>query len=149
MSSLEHMRYCSNCGAEYRDEATKCSDCPGARLVSADELRSLGITPITEVDHRRFVRVVQVDDPLTAQRLTRLLEEARIPVIVRDPRGGTVDFLTTGISQDWWELSVPRAKVDAARRVLASVHPASKAERAELEKEAEREALEAPPPTPN
>lgn len=143
------MRYCSNCGSEYLDDATECSDCPGAKLVSAQELKRLGVVPITEIDTRRFVRVAQIEDPLTAQLLTRLLENANIPVLTRDPRGGTVDSLTTGISQDWWELSVPRRNVQEAKRLLSLERQVLRDERADAEEAAEREALESAPPSPS
>lgn len=145
------MRYCSNCGSEYVEDATECSDCPGARLVSSEELRALGVPRSTEFDQRRFVRLAHVEDALTAQLLTRRLEEAGIPVLSTDPRGGTVDTLTTGISQDWWELRVQRSKLEAAQQLLADERELLRERRddADLERLAEQEALSSPPPTPH
>lgn len=138
------MRYCSNCGAEYRDEATSCVDCPTGELVSAAELHRRGRLGLTERDPRRFVRVTVAEDLLTAEELAQVLESSGIPVLTLDGRGGTVDVLTTGVVNDWWELRVPSRDVARAQALVTDTRQRLLATRAEAEEAAEEEALAAP-----
>lgn len=133
------MRYCSNCGSEYLDTATQCSDCPEARLVSAEELRREGKVPLTELDIRRLVPVAQVEDPFTSDALVAALRAEGIPVLERAPRSGVVDSLTTGVVDPWWELRVPRAHSARAVRIIESAGRRLEAQRKDAEAAAEIE----------
>jgi hypothetical protein len=130
------MRYCINCGSEYEDSVRECTDCPGSALVDAAAMRQAGVPLAGERDRRTFVRVGSAEDLLSADDYVQVLEEARIPVISRAHRGGTVDALTTGLVMDWWEILVPEEHVAQATALLAR-------ERATLEATAEEAALAA------
>ena len=140
------MRYCSNCGSEYLDAATKCSDCPGAALVSAEELQRAGKVPLTELDIRRLVPVAQVEDSFTSDALVSELRAEGIPVLERAPRSGVVDSLTTGVVDPWWELRVPRAHSARAVRIIETAGRRLEAQRKDAEAAAERE-YDRPPST--
>jgi hypothetical protein len=144
------MKYCVKCGSEYQDNVTECADCPGTALVDAEGMRQRGLPLPGQLDTREFVRVGAADDMLTADDYVQLLEDAGIPVIAHAHRGGTVDALTTGVVQDWWEVLVPREHVARATELLAREQAtlaatADEAARAAEEEERETEA-EAPPP---
>ncbi|NOK36910.1 hypothetical protein HMI49_27250 [Corallococcus exercitus] len=151
------MRYCARCGSEYQDSVVDCTDCPNhPPLVSAEEMRERGLPLPHELDQRRFVRAGIADDPVTAQVFVDVLEENRIPLIVRPGRSGVVDELTTGNLLPWWELLVPdtsqaRAAVlleEVKIQALASADEASRAaEEEELEDEQSRQAsMDSAPP---
>lgn len=144
------MKYCVNCGSEYEDGVTECSDCPGSALVDATAMRQRGLPLPGERDKRTFVRAGTAEDPLTAEDFVQVLEAARIPVISHAHRGGTVDGLTTGMVQDWWEILVPEEHVAQASALLAREQASlaaseDEAVRAAEEEERETEAT-APPP---
>ncbi|RKG74866.1 hypothetical protein D7W79_21750 [Corallococcus exercitus] len=151
------MRYCARCGSEYQDSVVDCTDCPNhPPLVSAEEMRERGLPLPHELDQRRFVRAGIADDPVTAQVFVDVLEENRIPLIVRPGRSGVVDELTTGNLLPWWELLVPdtsqaRAAVlleEVKIQALASADEAGRAaEEEELEDEQSRQAsMDSAPP---
>jgi hypothetical protein len=144
------MKYCISCGSEYEDSVTECSDCPGNGLVDATVMRQRGLPLPGERDQRTFVRAGTAEDPLTAEDYVQVLEEARIPVIAHAHRGGTVDALTTGIVQDWWEILVPQEHLSQAVSLLAREQASLAASEDEAilaaeEEERETEAM-APPP---
>ena len=135
------MRYCSECGSEYQDSATACSDDPGAPLLSADEMRARGLQMQTERDTRRFVRVGSAEDPLTAEAFVRALQERGIPVMSRTRHGGTADVITSGVNHPWWEVLVPDTHADLAARTIVEERARLDAEGPEAEAAAEAEAL--------
>lgn len=144
------MKYCVKCGSEYQDNVTECADCPGTALVSEEVMRQRGLPLPGQRDTREFVRVGTADDMLTADDYVQLLEDAHIPVIAHAHRGGTVDALTTGVVNDWWEVLVPREHAARAAELISREQAAlaATAEEAALaaeEEERETEA-EAPPP---
>ena len=144
------MRYCVNCGSEYEDGVTQCADCPGSELVDAATMRQRGLPLPGEHDQRTFARAGTAEDPLTAQFYVQVLEAARIPVISHAHRGGTVDALTTGLVQDWWEILVPDQHVEQAMALLSREQAARAASQEEAARAAEEEEGEtgarAPPP---
>lgn len=144
------MKYCVNCGSEYEDSVTECSDCPGSALVDAPTMRQSGKPLPGERDERTFVRAGTAEDPLTAEAYMQVLEAARIPVIAHAHRGGTVDVLTTGIVQDWWEILVPEDELSRAVPLLSREQDALAATEDEAVAAAEEEEREteaqAPPP---
>ena len=81
------------------------------------------------------------EDLLTAEELAQVLESAGIPVLTLDGRGGTVDVLTTGVVNDWWELRVPSRDVARAQVLVTETRQRLLATRAEAEQAAEEEAL--------
>ncbi|HSP80037.1 MAG TPA: hypothetical protein VLQ93_16020, partial [Myxococcaceae bacterium] len=101
------MKYCMQCGSEYKDDVVECADCPGSMLVGEEAIRQRHIPLPSDRDTRKFVRAGTAEDPLTADDYVRLLEAERIPVFSRPRRAGTVDALTSGSMTPWWELMVP------------------------------------------
>src|SRR5579871_6863156 len=106
------MKYCPQCGSEYRDEVARCAD-DDVDLVGAAEMKSRGLALPGERDTRRFTRVGTAEDPLSAERYVAALTEAKIPAFARPRRAGSVDGLTSAISGPWWEIVA--ADTDAAR----------------------------------
>jgi len=139
------MKYCLQCGSEYQDEVKECTDCPGSALVDAETLRQRHIAVSGEADTRKFVRAAIAEDPLTAEDFVALLEKERMPVFCRPRRTGTVDVLTTGALEPWWEIMVGEEHLARATQLLAqekarlddtSADAARAAEEEELETEA-------------
>jgi len=100
------MKYCGECGAEYKDTVTECADCGGKEMVTAAELKTRGIPNPSERDTRKFVRAGNAEDPLSSEQFVRVLEAENIPVFARPRRGGSVDALSTA-ALPWWEILVP------------------------------------------
>jgi hypothetical protein len=111
------MKYCGDCGAEYVDTTTECSDCGGKELVSAEELKSRGVPSPNERDTRKFVRAGTAEDPLSSEQFVTVLEEEKIPVFARPRRAGSVDAITTP-SMPWWEILVPEEFAARAEQLI-------------------------------
>ncbi|RKH58665.1 DUF2007 domain-containing protein [Corallococcus llansteffanensis] len=147
------MRYCARCGSEYQDSVVDCTDCPNhPPLVSAEEMRERKLPLPHELDKHRFVRAGIADDPVTAQVFADVLDEQRIPLIVRPGRSGVVDELTTGNLLPWWELLVPDTDQARAAALLEEVKiqglaTADEAGRAAEEEEREGELGQMPADT--
>lgn len=120
------MKYCTQCGSEYEDSVTRCADDDSTEFVSREELHQRGLHAVGERDTRKFVRAGSAEDPLTAERFTRTLDEAGIPVFARPRRAGTVDLITSGVPAPWWEILVPEEQLAEATRLVER-------ERAEIE----------------
>ncbi len=112
------MKYCTQCGSEYEDSATKCTDDGSVEFVSREELHRRGLFASGERDTRKFVRVGSAEDPLTAERFTRALDEAGVPVFARPRRAGTVDLITSGVPAPWWEILVPEEQLAEGTRII-------------------------------
>ena len=139
------MKYCMQCGSEYQDGVKVCADCPGSALVDAETMRQRHIPLPGEGDTRKFVRAITAEDPLTAEDYVRVLEIERIPVFSRPRRTGSVDVLTTGFLEPWYEIMVGEEHLERAMQLLAqekarldstSDDAARAAEEEELETEA-------------
>ena len=55
---------------------------------------------------------------LSAETLTRLLQEQSIPVFARPRRAGTVDVITSGNPHPWWEILVPEEHAERAGALI-------------------------------
>ncbi len=139
------MKYCLQCGSEYQDGVKECTDCPGSALVDAETVSQRHVAISHEADTRKFVRAAIAEDPLTAEDFVALLEKERIPVFCRPRRTGSVDMLTTGALEPWWEIMVGEEHLAQATQLLAqeklqldatSDDAARAAEEEELETEA-------------
>jgi hypothetical protein len=89
------------------------------------------------------------EDPLTAEDFVRLLETNQIPVFSRARRAGTVDMLTTGNPQPWWEILVPEEHAARATELLAQEKEnldATSEEAAQAAEDEERETEQASAP---
>jgi hypothetical protein len=144
------MKYCMQCGSEYQDGVKECADCPGSLLVDAETMRQRHVALPGEKDTQKFVRAATAEDPLTADDFVALLERERIPVFSRPRRAGTVDVLTTGALEPWWEIMVPEEYQQRAIQLLSreeSTLESTAAEAALAAEEEERETeVSAPPP---
>ncbi len=145
------MKYCLQCGSEYQDGVKECADCPGSALVDAETMRQRQVAlPGEQQDTQRFVRAATAEDPLTADDFVAVLEKEQIPVFSRPRRTGTVDVLTTGALEPWWEIMVPEEYQERAIQLLSREISSLEATSAEAAAAAEEEELEtevtAPPP---
>src|SRR5712664_2586510 len=77
------MRYCLQCGSEYRDEIKQCTDCGSKELVQAEQMQGRSQPLPHRVDLRQFVVAGTAEDPLSAEREVQLLQAAGIPAILR------------------------------------------------------------------
>jgi len=137
------MRYCLQCGSEYRDEIKQCADCGSTQLVRAEEIQRRGQRLPHHVDMRQFVVAGTAEDPLSAEREVQLLRAADIPAILRARGGGTIDNLTTPAAP-WWEILAPQESVARAAELIREDRAqleadADEATRAAEEEEAEQE----------
>jgi hypothetical protein len=144
------MKYCMQCGSEYQDGVKECADCPGSTLVDAEAMRQRHIPLPGEGDTRKFVRAATAEDPLTADDYVHLLETEQIPVFARPRRTGTVDVLTTGVLEPWWEIMVGEEYLERATQLLLREKAeldatADEAARAAEEEELATEATSPPP----
>lgn len=113
------MKYCMQCGSEYQEGVAECADCPGNVLVDAEAMRQRHIPLPGEGDTRKFVRAATAEDPFTAEDYVRLLEIQQIPVFIRPRRAGSVDMLTTGALEPWWEIMVGEEFLERAVGLIA------------------------------
>lgn len=134
------MKYCVECGSEYVDSVTQCADDGSTELVSLEEMHRRGLPTAEERDTRKFVRAGTVEDPLSAETLTRLLQEQSIPVFARPRRAGTVDVITSGNPHPWWEILVPEEHVERATALIRDAQSQLEREGAENAAAAEAEA---------
>lgn len=137
------MRYCVQCGSEYRDEIRQCTDCGSTELVQAEEMQRRSQQLPHRVDMRQFVVAGTADDPLSAEREVQLLQAAGIPAILRARGGGAIDNLTTPAAP-WWEILAPQELVTRAAELIRQDRAqldanAEEATRAAEEEEAEQE----------
>lgn len=145
------MKYCMQCGSEYQEGVAQCADCPNSPLVDAETMRERHIPLPGEGDTRKFVRAVTVEDAFTAEDYARLLQSQHIPVFVRPRRTGTVDMLTTGTLEPWFEIMVGEEYLERAMSLLSQEKAQLEATRDEASRAAEEEELESeltsPPPS--
>jgi len=137
------MKYCVQCGSEYRDDIKQCADCGSTELVHAEELGRRGKRPAARVDQRNFVVAGTAEDPLSAERESQLLQQAGIPSFVRAQHAGTIDNLTSPLAP-WWEILTPEESAARAAELIRQDRAqleanAEEATRAAEEEEAEQE----------
>jgi hypothetical protein len=92
-------------------------------------------------DNRRFVRIAQVDDPLTLDAYLHVLETAHIPVLSLDDEG-MVGGITDGFGGRLYEVQVPEELAAKASKLLAEEQARLEAGAEEAGKAAEREEAE-------
>src|SRR5260370_3262607 len=120
------MKYCTQCGSEYREGVTVCGDCGGTELVTAEQMHQRGLLLPQELDVRRFVVAGTADDPLTSERLEQVLRDAQIPVFPRARRGGTMGNLSTP-GAPWGESLVPEEHLAKAAELIPQERSRSQA----------------------
>jgi len=137
------MKYCAQCGSEYRDDIKECADCGSTELVQAEEIRGRGKRPAARMDQRNFVVAGTTEDPLSAERESQVLQAAGIPSFVRAQHTGTIDNLTSPLAP-WWEILTPEESAARAAELIRQDRAqleanAEEATRAAEEEEAEQE----------
>jgi hypothetical protein len=137
------MKYCAQCGSEYRDDIKECADCGSTDLVHDQEIRGRGKRPAARMDQRNFVVAGTTEDPLSAERESQVLQAAGIPSFVRAQHTGTIDNLTSP-SAPWWEILTPEDSAARAAELIRQDRAqleanAEEATRAAEEEEAEQE----------
>jgi hypothetical protein len=113
--------YCPQCGNEFRDGFTECSDCRVPLLAG-----TLPPEPADGFDPSiGLVVVLETNDSIQLAMAKGLLEEAAIPFFVL----GQITTLVTdvdGFLHKWVRLQVPRDREAEAREILETVlHPDS------------------------
>lgn len=124
------MRYCPSCDAEYPDATDACPTCRTA------------LVEVPKRDTRRFVVAGTAEDPLTAENLADVVDEAGIPVVVRARRRGMVEPITTAALHAWWEILVPEELKDRAGAVIETERQQIEADAGEAARAAEEEEAE-------
>jgi hypothetical protein len=125
------MKNCDICG-----QAHPAGDCPQQSKAHP-------------LDNERFVLAGSVEDVLSAERYTQILEDAGIAVSCRQRRGGPVDMLTSA-NLPWWEIYVPAETLAKARALIQTEQQredtlAEEAGRIAEEEERETETSQEPP----
>jgi len=92
-------------------------------------------------DRRRFVRVTQVEDPLTLDAYRRVLEAAGISTLSLDDEG-MVGGLTDGFSGGLYEIRVPEESLARATQLLIEEKARLEATAEEASEAAEEEEAE-------
>ena len=92
-------------------------------------------------DNRRFVRIAQVEDPLTLDAYLHVLETAGIAVLSLDDEG-MVGGITDGFGGRLYEVQVPEELAAKASKLLAEEQARLEAGAEEAGKAAEREEAE-------
>lgn len=105
--------YCPQCGVEYRDGFTECSDCHVPLLpgTGAPDLQDL-FDPSLEL-----VVVLETDDRIQLAMAKGLLEDAGIPFFVLREIATRVQDVD-GFLRKWVRLQVPRDREAEARELL-------------------------------
>ena len=111
--------YCPQCGNEYRDGFTECSDCRVPLLAGTPPPEPA--EPADGFDPSiGLVVVLETNDSIQLAMAKGLLEEARIPFFVL----GQITTLVTdvdGFLHKWVRLQVPRDREAEAREILETV----------------------------
>jgi hypothetical protein len=110
--------YCPQCGVEYREGFTECSDCHIPLEAGSPEAENVPFDPDLDLEV-----VLETDDRLQAAMAKGLLEEAGIPYYVL----GQITTLINDVDpfiKKWVRLQVPRDREAEAREILEPViHP--------------------------
>jgi putative signal transducing protein len=107
--------YCPECGAEYREGFTECSDCHVALRAGAPPDASVEFDPKMDL-----VVVLETNDRVQAAMAKGLLEDAGIPFFVLGQITGLVNDVD-GFIRKWLRIQVPRDREAEAREVLEQV----------------------------
>lgn len=116
------MKYCPQCGAEYREEIAHCADCEVA-LVSG-EAYAREVRRQEEARERlareEFVTVKVAENPFEAERLKNALEQEGIAVLVRTFH----DTAYNGIyeaQKGYGNVEVPESERERAEKVVSDL----------------------------
>lgn len=111
------MRYCPQCGAEYRDEIEICYDCE-ERLISAGEFqKNKDEEKKFREDTKSLVKVFTLKNQFEADIIKSELEKEKITVLIRSFR----DTAYNGIympQKGWGEVRVPVKDKEKAKEII-------------------------------
>ena len=109
--------YCPQCGVEYREGFSECSDCRVPLLPGTGEPEEAEDTFDPNLE---LVVVLETDDPIKLAMAKGLLEDAGIPLYVL----GQIATLVQGVDgflHKWVRLQVPRDREAEARELLEQI----------------------------
>ena len=107
--------YCPECGVEYREGFTECSDCHVPLESGRPPEETAGFDPSMDL-----VVVLVTNDRVQAAMAKGLLEEAGIPYFVLGQITGLVNDVD-GFIRKWVRIQVPRDREAEARELLEQV----------------------------
>ena len=107
--------YCPQCGIEYRDGFTECSDCRVPLLAGTPPVEPSSFDPSLEL-----VEILQTNDPVQLAMAKGLLEEAGIPFFVLGQIATLVQDVD-GFLHKWVRIQVPRDRETQARDLIESL----------------------------
>jgi hypothetical protein len=107
--------YCPQCGTEYREGFTECSDCHIPLLPGNTPPESSSFDPNLDL-----VVVLETNDPIQLALAKGLLEEAGIPLFVLGQIATLIQDVD-GFLHKWVRLQVPRDREAEARELLEQV----------------------------
>ncbi len=107
--------YCPQCGIEYRDGFTECSDCRVPLLAGTPPVEPSFFDPSLEL-----VEILQTNDPVQLAMAKGLLEEAGIPFFVLGQIATLVQDVD-GFLHKWVRIQVPRDRETQARDLIESL----------------------------
>ncbi len=103
--------YCPECGVEYRDGFTECSDCQAPLLTGKAD------SPDPFDPNLELVIVLETSDRIQLAMAKGLLEDAGIPLFVLGQIATLVQDVD-GFLRKWVRLQVPRDREGEAREIL-------------------------------
>ena len=111
------MKYCIQCGAEYKDEVNVCSDCNEPLVTPQEFQRKRDEEKQFQEETKYLVKVFTLKDRFEADVIKSELEKEGIPVLIRS----FSDTAYNGIyipQKGWGEVRVPESKQERAREII-------------------------------
>ncbi len=107
--------YCPQCGAEYRDGFTECSDCRVSLMPGKSAEQKDAFDPALDL-----VVILETNDPIQLALSKGLLEEAEIPYFVLGQIATLVQDVD-GYLHKWVRIQVARDREVEAREILEAM----------------------------
>jgi hypothetical protein len=122
------MKYCPECGEEYRDDVATCSDC-AVTLVGEAAYRALHPEDFAEagLPADDLVTVMTAENRFEAERARAALEQEEIPVLVRSFYDTAYDGLFVA-QKGWGHIQVRKKDQAAAEEILRDLESTLDAE---------------------